>query len=241
MTTEFPAHAASASTAPAAHTAPAPTCLYADAHLLVLSKPAGLLCVPGRGPDKQDCLSARAQVHWPDALIVHRLDQATSGLVLMARSLEVQRALGHAFAQRQVHKRYLAVAQGRLPLPPAGAEGDAAWQTIDAPIAADWERRPLRVVDAALGKPSLTRYQVQPPQPGDASDCSRLWLEPVTGRTHQLRVHLAHLGHPLLGDALYAPPAVQARAPRLLLHAQHLALQHPVGGRALGFEDPAPF
>ena len=123
---------------------------HVDADLLVLHKPPGLLCVPGRGPDKQDCLSARAQQRWPGALVVHRLDQATSGLVLMARHPDAQRRLSHAFAERQVHKRYQAVVQVQL------SGDDNTWQDIDLPIAADWARRPLRVIDHALGKPSLT-------------------------------------------------------------------------------------
>ncbi|EER61130.1 pseudouridine synthase [Acidovorax delafieldii 2AN] len=198
----------------------------------MLCKPAGLLCVPGRGPDKQDCLSARAQQHWPGALIVHRLDQATSGLVLMARHIEAQRRLSHAFADRQVHKRYQAVVQGLLSV-------DGAWNEIDLPIAADWERRPLRVIDHALGKPSLTRWRALA-QDAEAQT-TRIELEPVTGRTHQLRVHLAAMGHPILGDALYADAATQAMAPRLLLHASALRFTHPVHGVACAFEAPSDF
>lgn len=207
--------------------------VYEDADLLVLKKPAGLLCVPGRGPDKQDCLSARAQQHWPGALIVHRLDQATSGLVLMARHIEAQRRLSHAFAERQVRKRYQAVVWGLL----AAQEG--AWNEINLPIAADWERRPLRVIDPARGKPSLTRWRLLGHQPADST--SRIELEPVTGRTHQLRVHMAAVGHPILGDALYAPAEVQALAPRLLLHASHLAFAHPSTGEPLALEWAADF
>ena len=202
--------------------------VHEDADLLVLQKPAGLLCVPGRGPDKQDCLSARAQQHWPGALIVHRLDQATSGLVLMARHIDAQRSLSHAFAERQVHKRYQAVVWGLL----TAQEG--AWNEINLPIAADWERRPLRVIDPALGKPSLTRWRLLGHHP--ANGTSRIELEPVTGRTHQLRVHMAAVGHPILGDALYAPAEVQAMAPRLLLHASHLAFAHPTTGKMKSFD-----
>lgn len=209
---------------------------YEDADLLVLHKPAGLLCVPGRGPDKQDCLSARAQQRWPGALIVHRLDQATSGLVLMARHLGAQRQLSHAFAERQVHKRYQAVVQGHMPLDPGGA---GAWQDIDLPIAADWERRPLRVIDPVLGKASLTRWRVR--RHDAIAGTTHVELEPVTGRTHQLRVHLAAVGHPILGDALYADAATQARAPRLLLHASRLRFTHPVTGATLDFDWPAEF
>lgn len=247
---------------------PAPECLYADEDLIVLAKPSGLLCVPGRGPDKQDCLSARAALHWPGACVVHRLDQATSGLVLMALHAEAQRALGHAFAARQVHKLYVAVVHtgpGSDPaesapanppatppvITPARAPAcaqsllpDGHWQEIDLPIAADWERRPLRVVDPQRGKPSLTRWRPMPAadgSPGRAPGTLRVLLEPVTGRTHQLRVHMAAIGRPILGDALYAPPPVQALAPRLLLHAQRIAFAHPRTGAPLSFDLPPPF
>jgi tRNA pseudouridine32 synthase/23S rRNA pseudouridine746 synthase len=209
-------------------------CLYEDEHLLVLDKPAGLLCVPGKGPDKQDCLSARAQARWPDALIVHRLDMATSGLVLMARSLPVQRALSLAFEQRLVHKAYEAVVAG-TPLAQAGA-----WQLLDAPIAADWAQRPLRHV-APEGKPSQTRWCVLGPWEGLPIAATRVALEPITGRTHQLRVHMQHLGHPMLGDALYAPPGQAGATPRLLLHACRLQLCHPVTAQVLELSSPAPF
>jgi tRNA pseudouridine32 synthase/23S rRNA pseudouridine746 synthase len=210
--------------------------LWEDADLLVLHKPAGLLCVPGRGPDKQDCLSVRAQQRWPGALIVHRLDQATSGLVLMARHIEAQRSLSRAFAERQVHKRYLAVVHGLM----ADADDpDSEWQEIDLPIAADWEQRPLRVIDSVVGKPSLTRWR--PLSHDRAVQTTRIELEPVTGRTHQLRVHLAAIGHPILGDALYSDAQKQALAPRLLLHASHLRFVHPVTGKPVACEWPASF
>jgi tRNA pseudouridine32 synthase/23S rRNA pseudouridine746 synthase len=202
--------------------------VYVDEHLLVLDKPAGLLAVPGRGEDKQDCLSSRAQRLWPDALVVHRLDMATSGLFLMGRGLHVQRVLSRAFAERAVDKRYEAVVAGTL----AEAEG-----TIALPLAADWPRRPLQKVDPEHGRPSETRWRVLRAEDGH----TRLLLEPVTGRSHQLRVHLLAIGHPILGDRLYAPPQVQALAPRLLLHATRLALAHPASGEPLVFESPAPF
>ena len=213
------------------------SCLHADDDLLVLDKPPGLLCVPGRGPDKQDCLSTRAQALWSDALIVHRLDQPTSGLVLMARGLPMQRALSRIFAERRVHKRYQAVVAG-LPQPDDTAD-DEGWSAIALPIAADWERRPLRVVDAQRGQPSLTRWRVL--DVDRALGCTRLELEPVTGRTHQLRVHLAALGHPILGDMLYANAAQQASAPRLLLHACTLEFAHPLHGRRCSYISAAPF
>jgi tRNA pseudouridine32 synthase/23S rRNA pseudouridine746 synthase len=207
--------------------------VHEDADLLVLDKPAGLLCVPGRGDDKQDCLSARVQARWPGALVVHRLDMATSGLVLMARSPEVQRALGDAFAQRQVWKRYEAVVDGL-------AQGKG-WSVIDAPMMADWPRRPLQKIDDA-GKPSVTRWRTLEawPERGERGS-TRLLLEPQTGRSHQLRLHLAHIGHSILGDALYGDARVQAMAPRLLLHATVLQFRHPATGAALRFESPAPF
>lgn len=210
---------------------PALTVVHEDAHLLVLDKPAGLLCVPGRGEDKQDCLSARAAARWPDARVVHRLDMATSGLVLMARSPEVQRALGDAFAAQRVWKRYEAVVDGVLDESPH-------WSVIDAALMADWPRRPLQKIDPA-GKPSLTRWRVLAPLP--SMRASRLLLEPRTGRTHQLRVHLASIGHAILGDALYGDEDNQRRAPRLMLHATVLQLRHPVTGAAVRFESPSPF
>jgi tRNA pseudouridine32 synthase/23S rRNA pseudouridine746 synthase len=212
--------------------APGLVVIHEDPHLVVLDKPSGLLCVPGRGDDKQDCLSARALARWPDALVVHRLDMATSGLVLMARSPSVQRSLGDAFAHRAVDKRYEAIVDGAI-------EENLQWATIDAPLAADWPRRPMQQV-AAGGKPSMTRWRAT-----GAADiggvATRLLLEPLTGRTHQLRVHLAWIGHPILGDTLYADESVRNRAPRLLLHASRLRLRHPVDGAPLRFESAAPF
>jgi tRNA pseudouridine32 synthase/23S rRNA pseudouridine746 synthase len=213
--------------------------IHADETLLVLDKPAGLLAVPGRGEDKQDCLSLRAQQRWPDALIVHRLDMATSGLLVMARGAGAQRALSMAFAARAVRKRYQAVVQGALVAPPGVADGSEHWHTIDLPLILDWPNRPRSIVDDAIGKPSLTRWRVLAHDA--AGGTTRVALEPVTGRSHQLRVHLQALGHPILGDTLYAPPEVQARAPRLLLHACQITLVHPVTGAALRFDSPAPF
>jgi tRNA pseudouridine32 synthase/23S rRNA pseudouridine746 synthase len=200
--------------------------VYVDEHLVVLEKPPGLLAVPGRGQDKQDCLSARAQALWPDALVVHRLDMATSGLMLFARGVAAQRALGDAFARRQVHKRYVAVVEGQL----ADDTGE-----IDLPLVADWPNRPRQKVDACSGKPSLTRYRVLARDP--LTNTTRLELEPVTGRTHQLRVHLSAIGHAIVGDRLYAAPAHS----RLLLHASSVALVHPDSGRALSLHSAAPF
>ncbi|MBC7471390.1 MAG: RNA pseudouridine synthase [Ramlibacter sp.] len=209
--------------------------VHADAHLLVLDKPAGLLSVPGRGADKADCLSARVQSLYPDALVVHRLDMATSGLIVLARGADLQRRLSRAFAEREVSKRYVAVVTGFLE---AAATADG-WGLIDLPIAADWPNRPLRIIDFGRGQASRTRWRVLAHDP--ATGTTRVELEPVTGRSHQLRVHLKALGHPILGDALYAPPAVQNAAPRLLLHACGLKLAHPDNGETLEFSSPAPF
>lgn len=207
--------------------------IHVDAHCLVLDKPADLLSVPGRGPDKQDCLASRAQQQWPDALVVHRLDMATSGLLIMARGAAMQRAFSHAFAQGHVDKRYQAVVGGRM-LPAASADG---WGEIDLPLAADWPRRPLQRVDTAQGRPSRTRWRIL----DQGADWTRLELAPLTGRTHQLRVHLQAIGHPILGDALYAQPAERERAQRLLLHAFSLRLPHPATGEPLAVQAAVPF
>lgn len=200
-----------------------------DEHLIVLDKPAGLLAVPGRGPDKQDCLAARAQALWPDALVVHRLDMATSGLVLMARGAAMQRALSRLFERRLVHKRYEAVVAGRL-------DGHG---TVELPLLVDWPNRPLQKIDHEHGRPAITHWRAL--SHDAAAGDTRVSLEPVTGRSHQLRVHMAALGHPILGDTLYAPPGVQARAPRLLLHACELAFTHPASGETLRLESRTPF
>lgn len=207
--------------------------LQVDPYWIIVNKPSGLLSVPGKGPDKQDCLSSRVQRVFDDALIVHRLDMATSGLMVFARGPEAQRTLSAAFAQRAVHKRYTAVVHGHL------TPDYADWQTIELPISVDWPNRPLRVIDPILGKPSTTRVRLM--SLDTSAYTSRLELEPVTGRSHQLRVHLKALGHPILGDALYAPTDVVARAPRLLLHATALHFPHPVHGVPMDFVSDVPF
>jgi tRNA pseudouridine32 synthase / 23S rRNA pseudouridine746 synthase len=206
------------------------TPIYEDAHLLVLNKPSGLLSVPGRGPDKQDCLSKRVQERYADALIVHRLDQDTSGVLIMARGIEAQRRLSRLFETRQVKKRYVAVVTGH----PDSAHSDAdGWHLIEGAILLDWDRRPLHIIHPD-GKPSQSRWRCL--ERGDTA--SLLELEPVTGRTHQLRVHLQSIGHPILGDTLYAPPQVRAQSPRLLLHARELAFTHPFTDVPLSFHLP---
>ena len=202
------------------------TVLHADESIVVIDKPAGLLAVPGRGESGLDNAASRAQQLYADALIVHRLDMATSGLLLFARGADVHRDLSAAFAKRRVHKRYVAVVHGVV---------EAAQGEIDAPLAADWPNRPRQIVDVEHGKPSLTRWCVL----ARGTSTTRLDLVPVTGRSHQLRVHLLSIGHPICGDPLYGalPPAT----PRLMLHACELSLAHPRSGAACHFESVAPF
>ncbi len=202
--------------------------------LLAIDKPSGLLAVPGRGAHLQDCVATRAQALFADARVVHRLDMATSGLMLMARGAAAQRALGNTFARREIDKHYIAVVAGLVAAP----AGDG-WGEIELPLAADWPRRPRQKVDPCRGKPSLTRYRVLSHDPKMHS--TRVELRPLTGRSHQLRVHLLAIGHPILGDALYAPPEVQAQGARMLLHASALALPHPLNGERLAFTSPPPF
>lgn len=203
--------------------------IHADEHLLVLDKPSGLLSVPGRGEAHADCLASRVQARYADALIVHRLDMSTSGLIVMARGVDMQRRLSVLFQQRQVWKRYIAVVAGALP----------EHGTVDLPLIADWPNRPRQKVDRLAGKPSLTHFQRLAYD--SESNTSRVALEPETGRSHQLRVHMQALGHPILGDELYADPASVQSAARLLLHAEALRFVHPVSNNAMEFHAPVPF
>ena len=200
--------------------------IYRDASLLVVNKPAGLLAVPGRGADKQDCLSTRIQNEFTDALIVHRLDMATSGLIVFARGTEMQSRLSQMFREREVEKRYVAVVTGKVE-PPTGE--------VNLPIIADWPNRPLRKIDFELGKHSLTHYRLLA-YDTDA-DTSRVELEPFTGRTHQLRIHMAAIGYPILGDTLYGGRVAE----RLLLHARMLSFAHPLSGKILSLLSEASF
>ena len=214
--------------------------IYRDASIVVVNKPAGLLSVPGRGADKQDCLSARIRKEFPDALSVHRLDMATSGLMVFARGAGIQRRLSQMFREREVEKRYVAVVMGKVE--PSTGE-------IDLPVVADWPNRPLRKIDIGSGKPSLTRYRVLGYEnsfhpsihQGERSFVTtRVELEPVTGRTHQLRVHMAAIGHPVLGDTLYGGEAC-TNAKRLLLHAGVLGFAHPLSEVPLAWVSEPPF
>jgi tRNA pseudouridine32 synthase / 23S rRNA pseudouridine746 synthase len=201
--------------------------LYEDESLVAIDKPAGLLSVPGRGEANRDCVAARVQAALPDALVVHRLDQATSGVMLFGRGAAVQRALSIAFAERRVAKRYEAIVHGLM----FDDRGE-----IDLPLLADWPHRPRQMVDHQSGKPSLTRWCVL--LRDAAADTTRVQLEPVTGRSHQLRVHLAAIGHAIVGDTLYAPTVT---APRLMLHACELRLPHPADARTLAIASALPF
>ena len=215
--------------------------------LLGVVKPAGLLSVPGRGPAKADCLIARAQRRFPEARIVHRLDMATSGVMVLARTAEAHRELGWQFERREVSKRYVAIVAGHL----GSDEGE-----IEAPLRKALADGPRHVVDPVHGKPAITRWRVVERTTlgalrdamtarGDVADVfiapsadrgmpvTRLDLEPLTGRSHQLRVHLQHLGHAVVGDEFYAAPEVLALAPRLLLHAEELRLHDPGDGQPI--------
>lgn len=203
--------------------------VFADDTLVVVDKPPGLLSVPGRGADKQDCLLSRVQAVFPDALTVHRLDMSTSGLLLLARGPAMQSALSRLFRERLVDKRYVAEIEGCL----ADDSGE-----IDLPLICDWPNRPRQKVDFDIGKRSLTRFHTIYRDPSGRS--SRVELEPVTGRSHQLRVHLAALGHPIIGDELYGSGSLD-NDERLCLHATDLRFYHPVNGQVLHFHCEAPF
>ncbi len=205
--------------------------LHVEPAFVVLVKPPGLLSEPGRGPEKRDSLLVRAQAVYPDARIVHRLDMMTSGVMVLARETLAHASLSEAFRERDVDKRYEALVHGR----PAVEEG-----TIDLPLIVDWPNRPRQVVCHATGKPSLTHYRVtgSVDHPG-VGTLTRIALEPVTGRTHQLRVHLASLGCPIAGDPFYG--VADDPSPRMMLHACRLALPHPLTGAALVFESAVPF
>ena len=242
--------------------------IHVDDHLVVVNKPSGLLSVPGRGPEKQDCVWHRVQAQFADALVVHRLDQATSGLLVLARGIEAQRHLSRAFAHRLVSKRYLAWVMGHpqaqsvtLPLhrgsgkedplpsmattpasagtPPQAAPSgspEPGWHSIDLPIMADWPNRPLQIISPE-GRPCLTYWR--PLEQQTTPDCALLELQPHTGRSHQLRVHLQAIGHPILGDDLYGSSEAPA-SPALQLHAWQLTLPHPFEDRPLTLEAPLP-
>ncbi len=200
--------------------------IYHDEHLLVVNKPAGLLSVPGRLPEHQDCVIAQLQAQYPDALTVHRLDQVTSGVMVFARSKLVQSRLSYQFAKRQISKRYVAWVEGLV----KDERGE-----IHAAMTSDWPNRPRQKIDPENGKPAITRWQVL--SRDEYKQTTRLSLEPLTGRTHQLRVHLASIGHPIVGDVLYNAQAAE----RVCLHATSLEFVHPVTKETLHLALAAKF
>lgn len=205
-----------------------PPIIYQDDEILIVNKPHDLLSVPGLGPDKQDCLISRLQSDYPSALIVHRLDYATSGLMVIALSKASHRHLSIQFQNRVTEKRYQAIISGQ----PEQSSGQ-----VDLPLRCDWDRRPLQMVCYEHGKNALTHWQVTDRMDNDC----RVALTPITGRSHQLRVHMLALGHPIIGDEFYAPDDVKQQSNRLLLHAEMLAIRHPVTNEKMCFESTADF
>jgi tRNA pseudouridine32 synthase/23S rRNA pseudouridine746 synthase len=201
--------------------------LHEDAEVLLVDKPAGLLSVPGKGPHLADCLLARVQGVFPDALLVHRLDRDTSGVMIFALTPYAQRHLGLQFEKRMTKKTYVARVWGV----PADKTG-----TVDLPLIVDWPNRPLQMVDRENGRPAQTDWRVLK----DEGETARVRLMPHTGRSHQLRVHMLALGHPILGDPFYARGPARD-FPRLMLHSEELRFNHPQGGRSTKVRSKAPF
>ncbi|MEK6307043.1 MAG: bifunctional tRNA pseudouridine(32) synthase/23S rRNA pseudouridine(746) synthase RluA [Pantoea dispersa] len=203
--------------------------LYQDEHIMVVNKPSGLLSVPGRLEEHKDSVMTRIQRDFPQAESVHRLDMATSGVIVVALTKAAERELKRQFREREPAKQYVARVWGH----PAAEQG-----IIDLPLICDWPNRPKQMVSVELGKPAQTEYQVLA---YDADNSARVQLKPITGRSHQLRVHLLALGHPILGDRFYAHPEALAMAPRLQLHAESLTITHPAFGNSMTFRQPADF
>jgi len=201
--------------------------LYQDDTILILNKPSGLLSVPGKAPEHQDSLQLRVQRVFPTARTVHRLDMATSGLLVMALTLDAQRELNWQFERRQTQKHYIARLEGQL---------KAQAGSVDLPLICDWPNRPKQMVCFTRGKPAQTLFETLAVE----ADATRVRLTPVTGRSHQLRVHMQWLGHPICGDKFYGT-APDEKTERLQLHAAMLGLRHPATGQWLEFTAPAPF
>ncbi|WP_340252881.1 RluA family pseudouridine synthase [Roseobacter sp. HKCC-CH-9208] len=201
--------------------------IHEDHELLVVNKPAGLLSVPGKGEHLKDCLITRLQAAFPEALLVHRLDMDTSGVIVFARTPAAQRHLGLQFEKRMMKKSYLALVWGQVD----GKEG-----VIDLPLIVDWPNRPLQKVCHETGRAAVTEWKVL----RHDETSTRMRLLPQTGRSHQLRVHMRELGHPILGDPFYAKGPARD-FPRLMLHAETLRLRHPDGGRGMTFRAKNPF
>lgn len=202
--------------------------LHHDSALLIVDKPAGLLSVPGKDPGKEDCLIDRLRRVFPEVLLVHRLDCDTSGVMVFALTKAAQGNLGQQFEKRQTKKIYVARLAGRL----EPKEG-----TVDLPLCVDWPNRPRQHVNHEIGKPAITDYRVVRYD----GNTTRVRLMPQTGRSHQLRVHMLELGHPILGDQIYAEGANRDAHPRMMLHAESLRLRHPETGKSVTFSAPAPF
>jgi tRNA pseudouridine32 synthase/23S rRNA pseudouridine746 synthase len=202
--------------------------LHEDRHLIVVDKPAGLLSVPGKLAGREECVLSRLMAARWDALLVHRLDCDTSGVMVFARTKAAQGALGQEFEQRRAEKTYVARVAGRV-------EGERG--RIDLPLGPDWENRPRQQVDHARGRSAVTDWEVVAREDGE----TRVRLHPLTGRSHQLRVHMAALGHPVLGDPIYAAGAAREGWPRLMLHAERLSLHHPASGERVAFTAAVPF
>lgn len=201
--------------------------LHEDAHIILVNKPSGLLSVPGRGEHLADCLITRVQAAFPTALLVHRLDRDTSGVMVFAQTPAAQRHLGLQFEKRMTKKTYVARVWG-VPRETSGV--------IDLPLIVDWPNRPKQMVDHENGKPAVTEWKAI----SSTDTETRMRLMPQTGRSHQLRVHMLALGHPILGDPFYAEgPALEF--PRLMLHSEELKLKHPEDGRGMRFRAKAPF
>lgn len=201
--------------------------LYEDDQIMVLDKPSGLLSVPGKTVGRHDCLELRLRAKHPETLLVHRLDCDTSGVMIFARSKAAQGFLGQEFEKRRSEKTYIARLWGRL-MPEAGQ--------VDLPLGTDWPNRPRQQVDPENGRAAQTDWQVL----GYEGNTTRVQLHPLTGRSHQLRVHMLELGHPILGDPIYASGAALA-FPRLMLHAQSLSLHHPATKERMTFSAVCPF
>ncbi|MAY42089.1 MULTISPECIES: pseudouridine synthase [unclassified Neptuniibacter] len=202
--------------------------IYSDSSLVIANKPWDMLSVPGRGEDKQDCLWRRVQAEFPTARVVHRLDYATSGLMVLALTLEAQRDISRSFQERKTGKLYQAIISGK----PSEKQG-----SVDLPLICDWENRPLQIVDHEHGKNALTHWKAT----GEDSRGTRVELTPITGRSHQLRVHMQAMGHPIIGDRFYADEDSKALSDRLLLHAERLSFPHPETGKVVEFTVPCPF
>lgn len=203
--------------------------LYQDAHIMVVNKPSGLLSVPGRLDEHKDSVMTRIQRDYPEAESVHRLDMATSGVIVVALTKAAERELKRQFREREPAKTYVARVWGH----PAQEKG-----MVDLPLICDWPNRPKQKVCFDTGKSAQTDYQVV--EYGE-DNSARVALKPITGRSHQLRVHMLALGHPILGDGFYAHPEAKAMADRLQLHAESLTITHPAFGNAMTFRQPADF